>query len=174
MTIVATERLKLREFAEDDLDELARMVGDEEQLTFYPRPKTREEALAWLDRNRAFYDEYGYGFWCLESRLTAEFVGYCGIRPLELDSVAETEIGWHVRKTLWNKGLASEAALAARDIALEHFRLSGLVAIIHVDHVASQRVAEKIGMRAERATMIEGDYPALIFRTSASGRARRH
>ncbi len=45
--VLETERLKLREFARDDLDELAAMVGDEEQMTFYPRPKTRGEAFAW-------------------------------------------------------------------------------------------------------------------------------
>lgn len=33
------------------------MVGDEEQMTFYPRPKTRGEAFAWIDRNHALYKE---------------------------------------------------------------------------------------------------------------------
>jgi hypothetical protein len=36
VTILETERLKLREFDQDDLDELAAMVGDKEQMTFYP------------------------------------------------------------------------------------------------------------------------------------------
>ena len=36
--------LRLREFRDSDLDILASMVGDAEQMRFYPRPKTRAEA----------------------------------------------------------------------------------------------------------------------------------
>jgi Peptidase dimerisation domain/Peptidase family M20/M25/M40 len=39
MTVLETERLKLREFDQDDLDDLAAMVGDEEQMTFLPAPE---------------------------------------------------------------------------------------------------------------------------------------
>jgi RimJ/RimL family protein N-acetyltransferase len=73
--IVTTERVRLREFTAGDLDELAAMVGDEEQMTFYPRPKTRDEASAYIGRNRALYAEYGFGFWCLEARATSRFLG---------------------------------------------------------------------------------------------------
>jgi RimJ/RimL family protein N-acetyltransferase len=38
--ILETERMRLRQFTQDDLDELAAMVADEDQMTFYPRPKT--------------------------------------------------------------------------------------------------------------------------------------
>jgi RimJ/RimL family protein N-acetyltransferase len=167
MTILETERLKLREFAQDDLDELAAMVGDEEQMTFYPRPKTRSEASAWINRNRALYKEYGFGFWCLELRATSGFVGYCGIRPLALEGASEIEIGWHVRKTAWKQGIATEAATAARDLAFGRFGLSRLVAVIHPDHIASRRVAEKIGMQPERTAVVEDDYPAVIYTTDA-------
>jgi RimJ/RimL family protein N-acetyltransferase len=165
MTILETERLKLREFDQGDLDQLAAMVGDEEQMTFYPRPKTRSEASTWLNRNCALYKECGFGFWCLESRATSGFVGYCGIRPVGLEGASEIEIGWHVRKTLWKQGIATEAATAARDLAFGRFALSRLIAIIHPDHVASRRVAEKIGMQQERTTVVDDDYRAVIYTT---------
>jgi RimJ/RimL family protein N-acetyltransferase len=167
MTILETERLKLRQFDQDDLDKLAAMVGDDEQMAFYPRPKTRSEASTWINRNRALYKEYGFGFWCLESRATSGFVGYCGIRPRALEGASEFEIGWHVRKTVWNQGIATEAARAARDLAFGRFALSRLVAVIHPDHLASRRVAEKIGMQQERTTLMEDDYPAVIYATDA-------
>lgn len=114
--ILETERLRLREFTPRDLDELGAMVGDPEQMTFYPRPKTRDEAAAWIERNLSLYRERGYGFWAME--LTAEagsFAGYCGIRPLAFDDgTVEIEIGWHVKKTFWNQGIATEAAERAR------------------------------------------------------------
>jgi len=42
-----------------------------------------------------------------------------------------------------------------------------LVAIIHPDHIASRRVAEKIGMHAEKTTNV-GDYPAVIYKAERS------
>jgi RimJ/RimL family protein N-acetyltransferase len=93
--ILETRRLRLREFRRDDLDDLAAMVADEDQMTFYPRPKTREEASAWIGRNLALYEECGFGVWCIESRSTSGFLGSCGIRPLALEGASEMEIAWH-------------------------------------------------------------------------------
>jgi RimJ/RimL family protein N-acetyltransferase len=162
-TVFETKRLKLREFSSADLDELAAMVSDETQMRFYPRPKARDEASAWIGRNLALYEEHGFGFWFIEARPTAGFLGYCGIRPLALEDASEVEIGWHTKKTRWNQGIATEAAAAARDLAFRRFGFSRLVAIIHPDHVASRRVAEKIGMHGEKTTMLDDDYPAVIY-----------
>jgi RimJ/RimL family protein N-acetyltransferase len=161
-SLVETDRLKLREFGKGDLEELVAMVADEEQMRFYPRPKTRDEASAWISRNLALYKECGFGFWLIASLATSGFLGYCGIRPRALDGASEIEIGWHTKKTCWNQGIATEAAMAARDLAFRRFRLSRLVAIIHPDHTASRRVVEKIGMHHERTTLVE-EYPAVVY-----------
>ena len=161
--VLETDRLVLREFTPSDLDELAAMVADEEQMTFYPRPKTRDEASAWIDRNLALYEECGFGIWFIASRTASTFLGYCGIRPRALDGASVTEIGWHIHKRFWKQGIATEAAAAARDLAFGRFRLPRLAAVIHPDHVASRRVAEKIGMQRERTTVLEDDYPAVVY-----------
>jgi RimJ/RimL family protein N-acetyltransferase len=154
--ILETRRLRLREFRPDDLDELAVMVADAEQMRFYPRTRTREEAAAWIDRNLSLYEKHGFGFWLLESLTTGEFLGYCGIRPLVLDGVSEVEIGWHIRRTSWNRGFAGEAAAGVRDLEVHRFGRTGLVLLIRPDHLASRRVAEKIGMIEEAAIVVEG------------------
>jgi len=43
--------------------------------------------------------------------------------------------------------MASEAAAACRDFARGHVEVPELIAIIHPDNRASERVAEKIGMQ---------------------------
>jgi len=144
------------------------MVGDEEQMTFYPCPKTREDASAWLSRNRALYEEHGFGFWLIELLPMSRFAGYCGIRPLELEGVAEIEIGWHVHKSVWRRGVATEAATMACDAAVSRFGISRLVALVHRDHVASRRVAENVGMHEERKTVLDGDYPAVVYAAALS------
>jgi RimJ/RimL family protein N-acetyltransferase len=167
-SVVETERLRLREFGKSDLQELAAMVADEDQMKFYSRTKTSDEASGWISWNIALYTECGFGSWLIASLETSDFLGYCGIRPLTLDGEPEIEIGWHTKKCQWGKGIATEAAMAVRDLAFARFRLSRLVAIIHPDHIASRRVAEKIGMLCERTTIVDGDYPAAIYSITRS------
>jgi RimJ/RimL family protein N-acetyltransferase len=54
-------RLIIREMAPDDLDDMALLLGDPEVMTYYPRPKTRDEAVRWIEWNRALYRTHGYG-----------------------------------------------------------------------------------------------------------------
>lgn len=133
------------------------MVADEEQMRFYPGPRTRDEAAAWIGRNLSFYEQHGFGFWLIESRPEPAFLGYCGIRPLVLEGRAETEIGWHTKKTSWNQGIATEAAAGVRDVAFGRLMQTRLVALIDPDHLASRRVAEKIGMHEEGTVVVERD-----------------
>jgi RimJ/RimL family protein N-acetyltransferase len=160
--VLETDRLRLREFTLDDLDDLAAMVGDEDQMRFYGRLKTRDEAAAWIARNLTLYEERGFGIWLIEAARAPGFAGYCGIRPLALGAGSETEIGWHVHKTCWNHGFATEAAVAVRDLAFGRLGLERLVALVPPAHCASRRVAAKIGMREEGTTLVEGE-PVLVF-----------
>jgi RimJ/RimL family protein N-acetyltransferase len=141
------------------------MVADPEQMRFYPRPKTRDEVRGWLAWNLSLYEEHGFGTWCLESLTDDEFAGYCGIRPLVLDGRREVELAWHVKKTHWNQGLATEAARVSTQLGFDRFGLSRLVAIIHPDNGASRRVAEKLGMVEERSLIHDGE-PIVLYGTA--------
>jgi len=152
--------MQLREYTRGDLETLAAMVGDEDQMRFYPRPKTRDEASAWIDRNVSLYEERGFGFWFMESVVSSDFLGYCGIRPHE--ELSDIEMGWHTNKRFWGQGLATEAATACRDLAFDRFDIPRLIAIIHPQHIASRRVAENLGMHPERETLLD-DYPCIVY-----------
>ena len=69
----------------------------------------------WLERNRRLYEERGYGFWPIESVQVRTSSATAASAPLDLDGRSETEIDWHVRKAERNRGIATEAARAARD-----------------------------------------------------------
>jgi RimJ/RimL family protein N-acetyltransferase len=90
------------------------------------------------------------------------FAGYCGIRPLLLDGRPEVELAWHVKKTHWNQGLATEAVAMAVRLGLGEFGLSRLVAIIDPDNRASRRVAQKLGMAEERSLIHDGE-PYVVY-----------
>jgi RimJ/RimL family protein N-acetyltransferase len=140
------------------------MVADPEQMRFYPRPKTRDEARSWIEWNLGLYAEHGFGTWLLEASDGA-FAGYCGIRPLRLDGRDERELAWHVRKDYWNRGVATAAARAAIDRGRSEFALSRLVAIIHPANAPSRRVAEKLGLAIEGETTVDGE-PVVVYATT--------
>lgn len=114
----------------------------------------------WIEWNRRNYVELGFGLWVVETH-AGEFVGDCGLTMQEVEGEWFVEAGWHVRAPLRRQGYAAEAAAsvrgAAREAGVEH-----LIAIIRPDNIASQRVADRIGLTLERKIHKNGG-PALVF-----------
>ena len=131
---------------------MAALLRDPAVMTYYPAPKTRDEAARWIAWNEANYATHGYGLWIVET-LDGEFLGDCGLTWQQVNGRSELEIGFHIRADLWGLGYATEAAAACREFVLTELDVVQLVAIIHPENMASRRVAEKIGM-----TYIENDY----------------
>ena len=142
-----TPRLRFREMTPQDIDLMAGLLGDPDVMTYYPAPKTREEAAKWIAWNEANYAKYGYGLWIVETH-DGEFLGDCGLTWQKTNGEsAELEVGYHVRTDRQGAGYATEAAAACRDFARDTLKSPRLVAIIHPENTASRRVAEKLGMQ---------------------------
>ncbi|MFD9587919.1 GNAT family N-acetyltransferase [Streptomyces sp. NPDC059980] len=161
-----TERLSFRQMAEGDLDDMAALLGDPDVMRHYPRPRTREESLAWIQWNQRLYQQEGFGLWLVSLRATGEFVGDCGLTPQEIEGVTELEVGYHVRADLQGKGFATEAARACRDHARDALGATRLIAIVRPDNLASQRVAAKIGLPFEREAVSRSGLPVRVHATS--------
>lgn len=140
-----TARLRFREMALADLDHLAALLGDPDVMRFYPAPKSRDEARAWIEWNQRNYREHGHGLWVIETH-DGEFVGDCGLTWQAVNGAPALEVGYHVRADLQGRGFATEAAQASKDLARDNHLAPELVAIIHPHNTASRRVAEKIGL----------------------------
>jgi RimJ/RimL family protein N-acetyltransferase len=147
-----TPRLTFHEMTLDDLDDMAALLGDPQVMRYYPHPRNRQEASAWIAWNQRLYRDHGIGLWLLRLREGGEFVGDCGLTPQQVDGGTEIEVGYHVRAGLQGRGLATEAAAACRDHARDVLGLNRLIAIIDPRNRPSQRVAEKLGMVLERPT----------------------
>jgi len=82
-------------------------------------------------------------------KATGEMIGDCGIIRQHVEGEHLYEIGYHLRRDHWGRGLATEAGRAIRDHAVTVLRLRRLVALIHPENAASERVAAKLGFRRE-------------------------
>lgn len=141
-----TARLRLREMTDDDLDDMAALLGDLRVMEYHPHPKDRTEAAEWIRWNRRNYAEHGFGLWIVETH-KGEFLGDCGLTWQTVNGTPHLEVGFHVKPSAQGKGFATEAALACVDHARELEVAAMLTAIIHRDNRPSRRVAEKLGMQ---------------------------
>jgi len=104
-------RLTFRRMTPADLDDMASLLGSPEVMAYYARPKTRDEAAAWISWNEANYARDGFGLWVLHDSSGA-FVGDCGLTWQVVDGVEDLEVGYHVLPRFQGLGLATEAARA--------------------------------------------------------------
>jgi ribosomal-protein-alanine N-acetyltransferase len=146
MPVLETQRLVLREFQFEDLDALATILCDRETMRYYPVSFDRAAVADWIQRNRTRYANDGHGLWAMILKSTRELIGDCGLVTQSVDGVDEIEIGYHVRRDLWNQGYASEAARACRDYGFANLNVDRLISLIRPENHASRRVAEKNGM----------------------------
>lgn len=151
--ILETPRLSLREMTWDDLDFLARLLGDERVMRHYPKCYTRDEARLWLDRVIERYAAHGHAFWLVSLRATGEPIGQVGLLEQQVDGVDESEIGYMIHAPYWRQGYALEAATAVRDYAFGSLDIPRVISLVRPVNIPSQRVALRIGMKPEKLTL---------------------
>jgi RimJ/RimL family protein N-acetyltransferase len=143
---------------ETDFEALLLIFTDVKVMAAFNHPPfTRDEMSRWLGRNLDHQNQYGYGLFSVVLKATGELIGDCGLEQMEDQGAAE--LGYDFRSDFWNQGYATEAATAVRDYAFGLLQLPQLISLIRVGNLASQRVAEKVGMTlAEEITRYGNRY----------------
>ena len=139
--VCETPRLLLRRMVIEDLDFIAGMLADPEVMRFYPHCYSREEAERWVQGVLDGYDRCGHSFFLVMDRQTREPRGQVGLLSPNVDGVEESEIGYMIDPPFWRQGIASEAAIATRDYALEELGKQRLISLIRPINIPSQGVA---------------------------------
>jgi RimJ/RimL family protein N-acetyltransferase len=177
---LTTERLDLRRFRPDDLDELAMVFENREVWQFpYGRAFTREETSDFLDAQIQEWDDCGFGCWIAREKTGSRVIGYVGISvPMFLPQILPAvEVGWRFDPAVWGMGYASEGARAALAESFDRLGLEEICSVPQADNPVSTRVCDRIGMRFERELAIpanarRGELTALLYKmTRAEWRA---
>jgi RimJ/RimL family protein N-acetyltransferase len=143
-----TPRLLLRPMRGDDFEALYEIFTDPNVMAaFGGELFTREQMQSWLNRNLEHQAEYGYGLFSVIHKCDGRLIGDCGLEQMTVDGQPVAELGYDFRSDAWGQGFATEAAIAVRDYAFAVLGLSQVISLIRIGNVASQRVAEKVGMR---------------------------
>ncbi|TLD71726.1 GNAT family N-acetyltransferase [Phragmitibacter flavus] len=147
---IETERLILRPFSWEDIDDEFSIVGDSETMSFYAKPYTRDEVAKIVSKNIRTFKDSGYGLFSVIEKETGSYVGDCGITLQIIDGEEELEVGFRIRKECWGRGFAPEAARAMIQYGFEKLKLEKLYSYMAKDHHQSRRTAEKAGMTLEK------------------------
>jgi [ribosomal protein S5]-alanine N-acetyltransferase len=99
-----------------------------------------------MEQRRVMEREHRYAMSAVDFKEPGTFVGQCGLQPVERTG-PEVEIAYHFNKASWNKGYATEAAIAVLALGLGPVALDRVIAVIVPENIGSWRVVEKAGMR---------------------------
>ena len=136
-----TERMTVRDFAMDDLEDLQAILGDEETMAYSEPTYTRERTAEFL---RQFCIEKK-GAVAAVLKATGRVIGY--ILFHELDE-GVYEMGWFFNRTCWGKGYALEACKAVVDHAFNQQNAHKIFAET-IDGGKSVGLMKKLGMKPE-------------------------
>jgi len=145
--VFETPRLIARRLEPEDRQAMLAVYGDVEAMRYVGdgTPLSPEECDRWLVVTAENYRKRGYGMFALVERDTGAVVGFCGL--VHPGGQAEAEVKYALLRTVWGRGLATEAARALLDYGAAAHGLQRIIATVAPDNHASQRVLAKAGMQ---------------------------
>lgn len=139
---VTTARLVLRAPRMDDFDAFAAFRASE-RTRHVGGPNSRAEAFAMFCALLGHWPLRGYGRWLVADRVTDEPLGIVG--PYYPEGWPEPEIAWSVFDAGEGRGIAHEAALAARDWAARELGWQTPASLVARDNHRSAALARRLG-----------------------------
>jgi len=153
MTVfVETDRLILRELTNDDLEGMFELDSDPVVHQFLgKRPiKDKQDAQNYIDKTREQYATYGIGRWAAIEKETGDFIGWSGLK-MNFENKMNghrnfIDVGYRFIPKYWGKGYATESGKAAVAYGFETMNYSAIYGMAELEHKASRKALEKIGL----------------------------
>lgn len=158
MSIIATERLLIRQLNADDVAFILELLNEPAFIKNIADRgvRTLDDARFYIEKGPvASYERYGFGLFAVVLKDSGIPVGMCGL--LKRDYWEEVDIGYAFLERYWSKGYAYESASAMMDYGRNVLKLPRIVAITSPDNESSIRVLEKIGLRFDKLVTLGHD-----------------
>ena len=151
MTIVTTERLRLRQLVAQDAPFILELLNDPEFIrnVVDRQVRTVDAARDYILSGPVIsYARHGFGLYCVELRESGQSIGICGL--LRRDYLEHVDVGFALLPAFRGQGLALEAAAAVMTFGRDTLGLTRIVAITAPHNKASIGLLERLGLRFER------------------------
>jgi RimJ/RimL family protein N-acetyltransferase len=155
---IATSRLDLVPLAPDDAEEMVGLLASDELYSFIggspPSLDELRDRYTWQSIGRSADGSESWHNWIVRPRLDGQAVGF--VQATIRDDGQQAEIAWVVGLAWQGRGYATEASLAMVRW-LESRGVTRITANIQRDHVASETVAQRIGLQ-RTDSLVDGEH----------------
>jgi len=140
-----TERLKIRQFTEDDYADLYEYLSDKQTYKYEPgKPITTEEAKKMCierSKNRIFF--------AVELRSEKKIIGHIYFNTIEPKNLLTYEIGFIFNKKYQGKGFATEAIKSFINHQFSELNIHKIVAHCNPKNIKSWKLLERLKFKRE-------------------------
>ncbi|MFW0699855.1 GNAT family N-acetyltransferase [Pantoea sp. R13S299] len=163
-------RLFVRPITPSDADDLFRIYGDPATNTFNPAGPHQDihHSRDVLSRAIHHWESHGFGTWAISLRENLDrIIGFGGLSIRNFADITINNLGYRFSTESWGKGLATEFANYAVGYGFNALKLPEISAVVRANHLASQNVLIKAGLRHVRDIHDVENAPAsMLFRLS--------
>jgi len=147
--VLATQRLRLRQFRMDDTDAMHDCFSDPDAMRYWDRPvHTKRIETERTVRNCIKCTPSYYRVWAVAEAETDRCIGMINYHSGHIRN-KRADIGYIIAPTHHRQGIATEAVSALVDFCFGQLGLHRLQAFINPDNSASRALVEKLGFCAE-------------------------
>ncbi len=146
--IFTSTRLGFRNWKDSDLKSLSKMNANSRVMEYFPTTVNEVETAKFIDRMQTEFTAYGFCYFAVDLLDNNEFIGFIGLsnKTFEADFTPCVDIGWRIDPNYWNKGFATEGALACLNYGFNSLGLNSIVSTAPKINKKSIEVMKKIGM----------------------------
>jgi [ribosomal protein S5]-alanine N-acetyltransferase len=141
---LTSERLGFRTWAADDIACAADLWGDPDVARYSGGVRSSRQIEQWLNQQMLNQQDHGVQYWPMFLLASGEHVGCCGLRPRDAPA-GVWELGCHLRRAFWSRGLGREAGAAVITHAFDVLGVHSLFAGHHPANLASQAFLRHVG-----------------------------
>ena len=149
--IFTSDRLGFRNWTSTDIDKMHEINSDEKEMEFFPGIPTKQQTIEFVERMKKQFEDIGFCYFAVDKLEENEFIGFIGLskQTFEADFTPCIDIGWRIKSSEWNKGLATEGAKKCIDYALNDLKLEKIYSIAPKINTKSEHIMTKIGMKKQ-------------------------
>ena len=144
-----SDRLGFRNWRTKDYKPMAEISTDPKVMEFFPSRPSEKQTIEFIEKMQHQFVEKGYCYFAVDKLDNNEFIGFIGLSDqiFDADFTPCIDIGWRLKASEWNKGLATEGARKCLQYAFEHLAIKKIYAIAPTINLKSEKVMKKIGMK---------------------------
>lgn len=150
--LFTSDRLGFRNWTREDIDIMAALNADAEVMEFFPATQTKEQTLVFIERMQKEFAEKGFCYFAVAQLATDELIGFIGIheQTFESDFTPCIDIGWRLKRSVWNQGFATEGAERVINYAFNDLKLEKIYSFTPEINKRSENVMKRINMKRLR------------------------